>query len=117
MTNTKKILIIGANFSNKGAEAMMKTVRQQFIRLYGDVTCYLLCRDYEETLAESEGFIPLFEQASVSKKQWDVFWYRVSGKLYKLVTGSTKPWYFPFPFPEIKRVINQLDAIIDVSGY
>lgn len=111
-------MIIGANFSNKGAEAMMKTVKQQVEHRFGQVMCYMVCRPYEEDLAVQAGFVPVFrKQPPAVVAALRSLEYRVRGKLYKLVHGRNKPWYFPFPFSEIKKIIGQLDAVIDVSGF
>lgn len=118
MSTKKHVLIIGANFSNKGAEAMMKTVKQQLERNFGEVSCYMLCRPYEQHLALKDGFIPVFRKPPapiVSKLQ--SLEYRAKGKMYKLIHGRNKPWYFPFPFAEIRKIMGRLDAVIDVSGF
>src|SRR5690554_6829220 len=118
MSTTKHVLIIGANFSNKGAEAMMKTVKQQLERNFGEVSCYMVCRQYERELAIRDGFIPVYQKqpaAIVSKIR--SFEYRAKRKVYKLIHGRNKPWYFPFPFVEIRKIMGRLDAVIDVSGF
>ena len=117
MKNEKRVLIIGANFTNKGAEAMLNVVKQQLKRNFGEVTCYMVCREYERELAEGQGFIPVFSVVNPLRLKWNSFSYRVKGKLYKLMTGKTRPWYFPFPFQAIDKIINGLDAIIDISGF
>lgn len=118
MSTDKHVLIIGANFSNKGAEAMMKTVKQQLERNFGQVSCYMVCRPYEQYLAAQAGFVPVFRQQPppiVGKLR--SFEYRAKGKLYKLIHGRNRPWYFPFPFAEIAKIMGRLDAVIDVSGF
>lgn len=118
MSNSKQILIIGANFSNKGAEAMMKTVKQQLSMRHPDIICHMLCRPYEKQLAIENGFNPVFGlPPSPFQRQWRKFKYRLSGKLYKLIHGKSKPWRFAFPFEAIRVILNDLDAVIDISGF
>ncbi len=117
MKNDISVLIIGANFTNKGAEAMLKVVKQQLQRNHEQLTCYLVCRAYERGLAESCGFIPLFNVESPLQRKINGLLYRVKGKLYKLFTGKSRPWYFPFPFQAIEKIMYRLDAIIDISGF
>ncbi|MGV3762440.1 polysaccharide pyruvyl transferase family protein [Parapedobacter sp.] len=117
MSKEINVLIIGANFTNKGAEAMLKVVKQQLERNYEHVTCYMVCRQYERELAVSNGFVPVFSAKHPYRRKFDGFLYRVKGKLHKLLTGKNRPWYFPFPFPEIGRIMDRLNAVIDVSGF
>lgn len=95
---------------------MMKTVRNQLSKSV-DLTSYMLCREYEKELAFENGFIPIYENASSFKSRVGVLKHRVIGKLYKIATGKNRPWYFPFPFKQIKQISNKLDAVIDVSGF
>src|SRR5690554_4901490 len=117
MKSDINVLIIGANFTNKGAEAMLKVVRQQLQRNYERVTCYMVCREYERELAESCGFVPVFSTDSPLRRKVNGLSYRIKGKLYKVLTGKNRPWYFPFPFPTIEKIMPKLDAIIDISGF
>jgi len=118
LKNKKRILIIGANFSNKGAEAMLKTVREQFIAQHGDVACYMLCRNYERDLAIKNEFIPVCrKRQSRLVRKLKSYSYRAKSKIYRFIYGKNKPWYFAFPFEEIHRVIGELDAVLDVSGF
>jgi Uncharacterized conserved protein len=118
LENKKRILIIGANFSNKGAEAMLKTVREQFIAQYGDVVCYMLCRNYERDLAIKNEFIPVCRKRQGRfVRKFKSYSYRAKSKIYRLFYGKNKPWYFEFPFIEIQRIIDELDAVLDVSGF
>lgn len=117
MKNDINVLIIGANFTNKGAEAMLKVVKQQLQRNHKRVMCYMVCREYERELAESSGFIPIFSADNSLRRKINGLSFRIKGKLYKLLTGKNRPWYFPFPFPAIEMIIDKLDAIIDISGF
>ncbi|MEC3879893.1 polysaccharide pyruvyl transferase family protein [Parapedobacter sp. 10938] len=117
MKKNINVLIIGANFTNKGAEAMLKVVKQQLQRNHARVTCYMVCRGYERELAESAGFLPVFDTSAPRQGKVKGFMYRVKGKLYKVITGKTLPWYFPFPFGEIEEIVDRLDAVIDISGF
>ena len=117
MDKVNSVLIIGANFTNKGAEAMLKTVQAQLRKKNREVICYMICRKYERELAESFGFIPIYRNDTPLKIWIDSYVYRIKGKLYKLFTGVVRPWYFPFPFGEINKIVKKLDAIIDVSGF
>src|SRR3546814_935904 len=113
MSKEINVLIIGANFTNKGAEAMLNVVKQQLQRNCERVTCYMVCRQYERELAVSNGFVPVFSVEHPFQRKVASFSYRVKGKLYKLLTGKNRPWYFPFPFREIEKIMDRLDAIIE----
>ena len=111
------VLIIGANFSNKGAEAMMLTVRQQIAERYQQARLYMLCRDYEETLAVENGFIPVYNQDRGWRKNIKTFYKRASGKMHKIIFKKDKSYVFEFPFSVLRNKVPKIDMIIDVSGF
>ena len=111
------ILIIGANFSNKGAEAMMLTVKQQLELRYKDARFYMLCRGYEESLAEKNGIVPVCNQDNGLKMKIKKFYKRATGKVHKFIYKEDKPFVFDFPFGELKTKIPKIDMIVDVSGF
>ena len=106
------ILIIGANFSNKGAEAMMLTVKQQLELRYKDARFYMLCRGYEESLAEKNGIVPVCNQDNGLKMKIKKFYKRATGKVHKFIYKEDKPFVFDFPFGELKTKIPKIDMMI-----
>lgn len=117
MENRINVLIVGANFSNKGAEAMLMTVQQELYARNKNVTFYMLCRQYEKELAELNNFVPIFDETPPFFKTIKSFAKRVEGKLFKTFTGKNKPFVFPFPFKTIEKKVKQLDMVIDISGF
>ena len=111
------ILIIGANFSNKGAEAMMLTVKQQLERIHKEAKFYMICRGYEKTLAEENGIAPVCNQDGELKKKIKRFYKRASGKMHKFFFKEDKPFVFEFPFAVLKTKIPNVDMVVDVSGF
>jgi colanic acid/amylovoran biosynthesis protein len=111
------VLIIGANFSNKGAEAMMLTVKQQIKERYKQARLYMLCRGYEEKLALENGLIPVYKQDHGWGKRIRQLYKRALGKMHKLIFKEDKPYVFPFPFSELRSKVPKIDVVIDVSGF
>jgi|GEM_PF-1395678 len=117
MLKPVNVLIVGANFVNKGAEAMLLTVKRELLLKIEDVQFFMLCRSYEKELAENKGIIPVFEDQHSLQAKISVFADRVKGKIIKTITGKNKPYYFPFPFKQIEKKIKKIDLIIDISGF
>ncbi len=117
MKDKVNVLIVGANFINKGAEAMLKTVQQELGRKYSNANFYMISRDKEENLAKENNFIPVFDESSALKKSIDTFKWRAKGKLHKIIFGKNQPYVFPFPFKEITKKLNTLDVVVDISGF
>jgi len=111
------ILIIGANFSNKGAEAMMLTVKEQIGLRQKQARFYMLCRGYEKELAEKNGIIPVCNEDSGLKRTIKRFYKRASGKMHKFIFRKNKPYVFEYPFAVLKSKIPNIDMVIDVSGF
>jgi colanic acid/amylovoran biosynthesis protein len=111
------ILIIGANFSNKGAEAMMLTVRQQLELRHKQARFYMLCRGYEEALAEENSIVPVCNQDGELKKKIKKIYKKASGKMHKFIFKEDKPFVFEFPFAVLKTKIPDIDMVVDVSGF
>ncbi len=110
------VLVIGANFSNKGAEAMIETVLEQLSKRYR-VTLYMVCRDYESELAERAGFIPVFNNSSGFVMRYHDLRHQVLGKFKKMFSLGKQDWFFPLPFNKIDAMLKDIDAVIDVSGF
>ena len=111
------ILIIGANFSNKGAEAMMLTVKQEIEERVSTAKIYMLCRYYEKELAEGMGIVPIYHQYNNVSKIVRSLMYRFRGKLYKMIHHKDRPYVFDFPFRAIRHKIKNIDIVVDVSGF
>ncbi len=110
-------LVIGSNFSNKGAEAMLKTVQQELIKRIPDMHFYMLCRDYEKELALSNNVIPIYDASGAFIKKIKSFLYRAEGKIIKTITGKDKPYAFGFPLKSIRKKCRKVDLVIDISGF
>jgi len=109
------ILIIGANYSNKGAEAMLKTVRQHFDKGPQKSLYYMLCHPGEKKLAEADGFIPIvYKKPSIASQILNLL-KRIIGKLRKILRYKQLPYLEKLPLNAIKK--QELDLVIDISGY
>lgn len=117
MSKFKHVLLIGANFSNKGAEAMLLTVKNELSRREKDTKFYMLCRQYEKELAEEKGIVPIYDESGELARRFKSLKWRVRGKLTKILTGKDRPFVFSYPFESIKKHIPKLDAVIDISGF
>jgi len=117
MRKSAHILLIGANFINKGAEAMLKTVQQEISKHYDNAVFYMICRDYEKKLAEECGFVPIYDEFSDFKKQVNSLIYRAEGKFMKVFLKKNKSFVVHFPYQTIKKKIQKLDLVVDISGF
>ena len=113
---TMNILVRGANFSDKGAEAMLFTVRQEISKRIEDARFLVELSAAEKGAALAADFIP------VIRKGWPR-----ENPLKKLaqLTGSvlTHPRTFsyasqnPGEFLMIRERMQGVDAVVDIHGY
>ncbi len=64
----KNFLLVGGNFINKGAEAMLKTVQHHILDVYPDARVFVICRYAEKDIARKQGFIPVYKNMSGIRK-------------------------------------------------
>lgn len=105
-------LIVGANFTNKGAEAMLKTVQHQILQRYEDAVIYAICHENEAELASVQGIIPLY----VDRSSLGIFMGKVAGKLRKIFKLKSKPYADYTPAEKLPQIKN-LKTAVDVSGF
>lgn len=115
MKNEIKVLIIGANFINKGAEAMLLTVKQQLSLRFVSVKIYMICKYYEKNLAIDNGIEPIFINREVFIVRG--FFLKVYKKVLNILGRKKLPYFETYPFNKIRSLEKNLDAIIDISGY
>ncbi len=110
-------LIIGANFINKGAEAMMKTVQHHIIQKYPNAKVFTVVRPTDQPAAERGGFVPITNNEKGLRKLWG----ELSRKIYAKLTGplglKPKPFADETPLRDMRQKINKLDMVLDASGY
>ncbi len=109
-------LLVGGNFINKGAEAMLKTVKYKLEEKHPGAVVYCICHPEERVIATKQGFIPVTDTTPPLLKKIQKLADRVLGKLKKMMGGAGKPYADYSPMNEIKK-INNLVAAIDVSGF
>ncbi|UJP64517.1 polysaccharide pyruvyl transferase family protein [Mongoliitalea daihaiensis] len=105
-------LIVGTNFINKGAEAMLKTVTHFIKKVDGNADIHLICHETEKEIALMQGFFPHF----IEKTSTDVFFGKVEGKVKKVLGLKPKPYADYTPIESIKKIKN-LKMAIDASGF
>lgn len=105
-------LIVGANFTNKGAEAMLKTVQYQILQRYEDPVIYAICHENEADIASEQGIVPLF----VERSSLSIFLSKVVGKLRKTLRLKSKPYTDYVPTGKLPQIKN-LKTAIDASGF
>lgn len=105
-------LIVGTNFINKGAEAMLKTVTFFIKKVDEQAEIHLICHETEKEIALNQGFFPHF----IEKSSTDVLFDKVEGKLKKVLGMKSKPYADYTPIESIKKIKN-LKMAIDASGF
>ncbi|MCH8566876.1 MAG: polysaccharide pyruvyl transferase family protein [Balneolales bacterium] len=105
-------LIVGGNFTNKGAEAMLKTVRFKLLQTYPEAQIYAICHEEEASIAASQGMTPLYYDKSPIVE----FTGKVRGKIEKITGLPGKPYADITPADKL-NTIKGLKAAIDVSGF
>lgn len=108
----KSYLIVGTNFINKGAEAMLKTVTHFIKKENPTAEIHVICHASENAIALAQGFFPHFIQKSSS----EVFMDKVEGKVKKVLSITPKPYADYTPIESIKKIKN-LTMAIDASGF
>ncbi len=114
----KSILLVGGNFVNKGAEAMLKTVRSVIESDHPGSQYYAIVTEAQAEVAREEGFIPLFppqESAILMKLRY--YGNAIMYRLAKFLPIQQKPFADITPLGSMRREIDQLDLAVDVSGY
>lgn len=129
MGSIMKILIVGAGFGNKGAEAMLRTVQFELTKRL-KVDSFFLWRPIggDTSFALASGFIPLILPFQAPGAVWKYFgryskfaWSikeTISGKLKKYPQMTKKLSLFEQASGYyLYRKTNGVDAIIDISGF
>jgi len=104
-----KILLRGAGFANKGAEAMLKTVRYELGKRLAPVRFQVIVQANQATAAREAGFIPCKE------REWGEFVAYHLGRVpgLKATRASVAARQAGRHFHWLK----ESDAVLDVSGY
>jgi polysaccharide pyruvyl transferase WcaK-like protein len=105
-------LIVGANFINKGAEAMLKTVQFKLLEKYPEANIYAICHQEEEEIAHKNGILPVFIEKNILTKIIG----KLKSVLRKLSGSSPIPYADYSPMDKIHRIPN-FKMAIDISGF
>jgi len=105
-------LIVGTNFINKGAEAMLKTVTHFIKKEDSNAEIHLICHESEKAIALAQGFFPHY----IQKSSTDIFIDKVEGKVKKVLSITPKPYADYTPIDSIKKIKN-IKMAIDASGF
>jgi polysaccharide pyruvyl transferase WcaK-like protein len=109
-------LLVGGNFINKGAEAMLKTVRDQILSYHPNAQIYCICHPVEKEIAKSQGFHPVTSTTPIWQQRMQQLIDRVDSKIKRLAGKAGKPYADYSPMKSIRNIPN-LKAAIDVSGF
>ncbi|MCH8555636.1 MAG: polysaccharide pyruvyl transferase family protein [Schleiferiaceae bacterium] len=105
-------LLIGGNFINKGAEAMLLTVATHLQTTYPTARIYAICHPEEKEVAQRFGIIPL----TVERSSLANFARKVVRKITQTFLGRKYPYADETPVAGVRSMLD-CTAIIDVSGF
>lgn len=103
------ILLIGGGFANKGAEALLKTVRDELDKRLAPVRFQAIVPANQATDARKAGFIPCN-----SRSREEFVTYHL-GRVLKL--KATRAWAAASQAGRHLRWLKECAAVLDVSGY
>ncbi len=109
-------LIVGANFINKGAEAMLKTIQIEILKRNNDAEIYAICHAGEKDIALKQGILPVYDTTSEGVKKVRNLAKRVVSRLGRLLGKPPIPYADISPMETIEKLRN-LKLAIDVSGF
>jgi colanic acid/amylovoran biosynthesis protein len=114
----KNFLLVGGNFINKGAEAMLKTVQAEIFKSYPNANVYVICSTLQRKVAGEQGFIPIsFTYSSPWKRKIRILYGNSKSKLTSMLGFKAVPFADVTPERQMREQIKTLDMAIDVSGY
>lgn len=114
------ILITGAGFENKGAEAMMLTVQQELSLRIQDITFFVAVLDIERRMALELGFLPVVPECIPPRlRLFLTTLVRRSRHFPDKICQATNQLIFLMlsAICHFKKHPNCYNALIDVSGY
>lgn len=109
-------ILVGGNFINKGAEAMLKTVKHKILERHPNAKIYAICHQEEREIATKQGFFPLTDTTPKALKKGINLTKRIINKVGTILGKESEPYADYSPMSEIEKVTN-LTAAIDVSGF
>ncbi|MEX2287509.1 MAG: polysaccharide pyruvyl transferase family protein [Planctomycetaceae bacterium] len=110
-----RVLLHGAGFVNKGAEAMLLTVKRQLQQRLGDVSFCVLERSVSpdtEGRHRAEQIELVYEKPTA----WSRLRYLAEGVIRRPI-GLARDSRSMYHFAPLASAIESVDAIIDISGY
>lgn len=111
-----QFLIVGANFINKGAEAMLKTIQLQILQRNPDAEIFAICHPQEREIAKRQGIQPITDQTPPLQKKIQTFSGKVKNKLGQMAGNAPIPYADYSPMGEVHKLKN-LKMAVDVSGF
>ena len=115
----KKVLVVGANFVNKGAQSMLFTVTNEIKKRYSDCDVYFACNGekYSENnyVFKRLLYTKLSQDLALGKHVNYINFSKIFIKNFaKFILGRSKDL---FQIYDAKKIIPEINLIIDVSGY
>ena len=105
-----EIFLRGGGFANKGAEALLKTVKQELEKRIPSVEFHAIVQGSQATAATHAGFLPHTERTALE------FWLYHLGRCPVPVKGCRNVARRLQAHRQI-RLLHECDAVLDVSGY
>lgn len=115
-----KILIRGAGFENKGAEAMLRTAHREIAKKFPEATFYADVSPLEAAVAYHNGIIPLLYEPSLRVEKLRKI--PIISTLVNMLIRKKKPDFARADAISTKaaykiKTLESVDAVIDVSGF
>lgn len=112
--SSNNYLLVGANFINKGAEAMAKTVQQKLRQNNPDARCFIVVTEAQAPVAKAQGFEPLFEPAPGTAGKLIK---KGTGLIQRRLLGKATPFADITPLKAMQQALPDLAMGIDISGF
>lgn len=113
----KNFFLLGGNFINKGAEAMLKTVQYHILEAHPNARIYVRCRYEEKEIAIKEGFIPVYENLHGIRKLLFQIYEKSKAKTLTALGMKPEPFADRTPLTDMRKKLKNVYMGIDVSGY
>lgn len=113
-----KVLITGAQFNNKGAQSLLFSVMNELRNRYQNVQIYYLPLDLGNKYLDSDyDFNIVYDNRFVDDFQFSIKEHVKAYIKMMLFTIKDKKRYEKHGFHNLYSIINQIDVMVDVSGY
>lgn len=115
----KKVLIVGANFMNKGAQSMLFIVTAELKKRYHDCEVYFACNGerYEEKNYQFKRLLYTKQSQNLALGENVSHYMNLKQNIKNIAMFFLRGTNDAFKVYDAKKIVSKLDLIIDVSGY